>query len=131
MSSSIDDRKEACKTYIEQTKLLVALASAFIIAPVALFAFARNDKGLPIIRSQELHLILSADVVFVLSVLLGYIVLGAVAGSQNDGSYNVYRPATRLFSILQLMSYLAGLILFALLVIHVFRSPMPSLSGTH
>jgi hypothetical protein len=128
--SSIEDRKEACKTYVEQTKLLVALASGFLIAPVALFAFVRNDRGLPIVRSQDLHLILGADVVFVVSVLLGYVVLGAVAGSQNDGSYNVYRPATRLFSTLQLLSYLAGLILFAVLVIHVFRSPMPSLSNT-
>ena len=125
MANGIEDRKEACKTYIEQTKLLVTLASAFLVAPVALFAFARNDKGIPTVRSHELQLILSADIGFVFSVLLGYIVLGAVAGSQNDGSYNVFRKATRIFSILQLLTYLAGLVLFAIAVLHVFRSPMP------
>jgi hypothetical protein len=118
-----ENRKEACKTYIEQTKLLVTLASAFLIAPVALFGFAQNDKGIPAVRPHELHLILCSDIGFIVSVLLGYVVLGAVAGSQSDGSYDVYRKATRVFSILQLITYLAGLVLFAIAVLHVFSAP--------
>jgi len=35
---NLENRKEACKTYIEQTKLLVTLASVFLMAPAAFFS---------------------------------------------------------------------------------------------
>ena len=95
------NKKEACKSYLEQTKLLTTLASAFIIAPVAFF------KDL---QSANLGGLIFMESLFVASVLCGYLVFGTISGTQNKGEYNVYRPATRLFSILQLAFYVIGLI---------------------
>jgi hypothetical protein len=123
MTATTEDRKEACKTYIEQTKLLVTLASAFVLAPPALFALVRNEKSLPLIGRSELLWLFSAEAGFILSVLMGYVVLGSITGSQHNGTYDVYRSATMVLSWLQLLLYLAGLILFAVLVMHAFGPP--------
>jgi hypothetical protein len=96
------NKKEACKSYLEQTKLLTTLASAFIIAPVAFFTDLQN---------VNLSSLITMELFFVGSVLCGYIVFGTISGTQNSGEYNVYRPATRLSSILQLAFYITGLIL--------------------
>lgn len=77
-----DDRKEACKTYIEQTKLLVTLASAFVLAPVAFVGYVRNDKSLQILSAAEIKGLMGAEGLFILSVLVGYVVLGGLAGTQ-------------------------------------------------
>ena len=41
---NLDGKKEACKTYIEQTKLLVTLASAFIFAPAVLIPLFKDCR---------------------------------------------------------------------------------------
>ncbi len=64
-----------------------------------------------------------AEGLFVLSILLGYLTLGSLAGSQNAGEYDVYRPATRLLSFLSIVSYLLGLLLF---IGVVFMASWPS-----
>jgi hypothetical protein len=53
---------------------------------------------------------------FVSSVVLGYLTLGALAGSQDRGEYDVYRPATRNLSLASLITYLIGLGVFVVLV---------------
>lgn len=106
--SSKEDRKDACKTYIEQTKLLVALSSAFVLAPVAIIGYLRNDKGLSILSSAEMLHLMLAEGAFVFSILLGYVALGALAGTQNSGEFNVYRRAVRAASIIQFVLYLTG-----------------------
>ena len=79
--NKLDSRKEACKTFVEQTKLLVGLASAFVVAPAAVVAVSklRIDKW-----------IIMAEILFIVSVFSGYIALGAIAGSQHKGEFNVY-----------------------------------------
>jgi hypothetical protein len=98
-----DNRKEACKTFVEQTKLLVTLASAFVVAPAAAQAILdlKIDKW-----------IIGAESLFIASVLGGYIALASVAGSQADGSFDVYRSATQWFGRIQFFSYLLGLLIF-------------------
>jgi hypothetical protein len=108
-----EDRKEACRTYIEQTKLLVTLASAFVVAPAVLIGYLRNEHSTYLVSAGELREILAAELLFVLSVLFGYIVLGAVTGTQAAGEFNVYRRAVKLWSLFQLGSYLVGLLVFA------------------
>jgi hypothetical protein len=108
-------KEEACKTYIEQTKLLVALASAFLAAPIAILGLFLGKDALLLIGKHQ-SLFLTAEGSFILSVLAGYVVLGALAGSQDDGSFDVYRLATRIVSWLQLISYLLGLIIFVYLI---------------
>ncbi len=68
----IEDKKEACKTYIEQTKLLVTLSSAFLVAPAAIHAF---------IKHTGITIFIFAEVCFISSVLMGYVVLGTLSGS--------------------------------------------------
>ena len=123
---AIDDLKKACDTYVEQTKLLVALASAFLIAPAALLGLIRAEKGTVVVSASQLELLVWAEALWVCSVVCGYVVLGTVAGSQHDGTYNVYRAATRISSLLQLGSYLAGLVLFVLLVVGIVTQGQPS-----
>jgi hypothetical protein len=109
MAGTIDDKKEACKTYIEQTKLLVTLASAFIVAPAAL---ATLKGGGTTLGSALMEAFFWSEISFVGSVFSGYLVLGSIAGSQNKGEYNVYRAATMLLSWLQILTYVAGLSVF-------------------
>jgi len=83
---NLEHHKDSCKTYIEQTKLLVTLASAFIIAPAVTFTLAPNSN---------LILLILSEVLFIFSVISGYIVLATISGSQAIDDYNIHRPATR------------------------------------
>jgi hypothetical protein len=119
----IEDKKEACGTYIEQTKLLVALASAFLVAPAAFLGLIRGEKGATTIISSNLRWLTLSETMFVASVLFGYVVLGCISGSQDDGTYDVYRRETRISSFVQLGLYLLGLIFFIALVYGVVQQP--------
>ncbi|MEI7491323.1 MAG: hypothetical protein WCK92_07990 [Bacteroidota bacterium] len=112
-----DGKKEACKTYIEQTKLLVTLSSAFLFAPIGLFTLLKDKTAIGI-TGCLLGWLIVMEIVFVLSVLFGYVVHGTIAGSQNDNSFNVFRTATMVFSLLQLGSYLSGMVIFVFLIVH-------------
>jgi hypothetical protein len=118
MTTVTDGQKEACKTYIEQTKLLVALASAFIFAPPALLTLMKDAHDVGV--GNVLRMFVIAEALFVASVLAGYVVLGCVTGSQNDGSFDVFRLATRMSSILQLVFYLLGVTAFVVLAARFF-----------
>jgi hypothetical protein len=100
------NRADAIKTYLEQTKLLVTLASAFLIAPAALLAL---DPTKVARLKSYVKIMAGIEAAFIVSVITGYIVLGTVVGSQDDGTYNVYRGATRGWSVLQFFAYLVGL----------------------
>jgi hypothetical protein len=105
----LENKKEACKTYIEQTKLLVTLASAFLVAPLAALALIKGAEKF-VLTDTQLVIFIVAESCFILSVLAAYIVLATVAGSQDNGTFDVYRPATRISSGIQLGMYLFGLI---------------------
>jgi Mn2+/Fe2+ NRAMP family transporter len=98
-----EDRKEASKTYLEQIKLLITLASTFIVAPAVLY---KDLEGFSPV------LLIFMEACFILSVVLGYVAVGSIAGTQFDGGYNIYRRATKYSSLAQLGSYLVGMILF-------------------
>jgi len=113
------DRVEACKTYIEQTKLLVTLASAFVVAPAAAVALDSNKLAA---LQPFTGWIVMGECALVLSVLGGYVVLGSVAGSQHKGTFDVYRTATRVSSLLQLGLYLWGLSAFVFVIVGLIRA---------
>lgn len=98
-----EGRKAACSTFAEQTKLLMSLASGFILAPPVVTSF---------LKLQITWHVVTAEVLFVLSVLASYVVLGALAGTQYKGEFNVYRPAVMVTGWAQLLSYVVGLALF-------------------
>jgi hypothetical protein len=114
-----EGKKEACKTYIEQTKLLVALASAFLFAPAGVFVLLK-DRGEAKIETLDLAWFIVLELLFVISVVAGYVALGALAGSQHDGKFNVHRPAIRVSSLVQFFSYIAGIAVFAWLCTRIF-----------
>jgi hypothetical protein len=107
----IDARKEAVKTYIEQTKLLVALSSAFVLAPAGVVAVLKDRAAVGLTPAQLAWFIV-ADVLFIFSVFMGYVVLGTIAGYQHLNKFDVHRSATRNCSLLQIFSYVVGLIVF-------------------
>ncbi|SRR5216683_1323901 len=113
-----EGKKEACKTYMEQTKLLVTLASAFLFAPPGLVAIVK-DRGEAGITGPDLGWFIAAETLFVLSVLAGYVVLGSLAGSQDSGKFDVFRPATRNASLTQIGLYVFGIILFVTLAVRI------------
>ncbi len=108
---SVEDRKEACKTYIEQTKLLVTLSSAFLFAPAGLVAILK-DRSTAKLSGSDIWALLAIECMFIFSILAGYVAVASIAGSQDEGKYDVYRKATRFSSLLQIFFYVAGLILF-------------------
>ena len=121
----LEDKKEACKTYIEQTKLLVTLASAFLVAPLAALALIKGAEKF-VLTDKQLMIFIVAESCFILSVLAAYVVLATVAGSQDKGTFDVYRLATRISSGIQLAMYLFGLIaLDYLFVMLTTTNPTP------
>jgi hypothetical protein len=110
-TSPDDGRKEAVKTYLEQTKMLVTLASAFILAPAGLVAVLK-ERGSVGLTSSQLFWFVVAEILFIASVLAGYVVLGTIAGSQDANKFDVYRPATRYSSLAQIAAYIFGLSVF-------------------
>lgn len=102
-SESKEDRKAACQTFVEQTKVLVTLASAFVVAPAAVKAILdlRIDRW-----------IIAAEILFIVSVLASYFALASVSGSQHKGKFDVYAWQVRTSGLVQFFSYLIGLCLF-------------------
>jgi hypothetical protein len=110
-------KKEACKTYIEQTKLLVTLASAFLIAPAAILGLLKDH---PFMERWLGWQLIGAETAFVVSVLSGYVALSGITGSQDRGEFDVFRKGVRWSSLIQFFSYLLGMMLFGLLTIKFF-----------
>lgn len=102
-TNELDHRKSACKTFTEQTKLLMSLASAFILAPAVVANF---------VDFRLTWQIVVAEILFVLSLLASYLTLGALTGTQFKGEFNVYRPAIMWFGRVQFVAYLIGIGLF-------------------
>jgi hypothetical protein len=117
-----ENRKEACKTYVEQTKLLVTLASAFLLAPAALIGLVRPATGFAL-QLNEWYIIVASEGCLVASVLSGYVVLGTIAGTQDSGDYDVFRAATRWSSLIQLGLYLLAISLLAYLLTSIVAHP--------
>jgi hypothetical protein len=116
-------QKESVATYIEQTKLLVTLSSAFLLAPAGLLALMKDRSGLPIDNWQTLWFV-AAELFFIASVLAGYVVLATIAGWQALGRFDIYRPATMRASLFQIFLYLAGLGVFIALAVAMARAPI-------
>jgi hypothetical protein len=118
MSEPTEGRKESVKTYQEQTKLLITLASAFLFAPAGLIGILK-DRSSAGLSSHDLCTLIAVESCFILSVVSGYIVFGTLAGSLHLNEYNVYRPATMWSSRVQFLAYLIGLLLFIKLAINL------------
>jgi hypothetical protein len=99
-------KKEACRTSIEQVKIIVYLALVFILSTNLLMLYKTPNWNLYLAESS-----------LILSILFGFTTLGSIAGFQSLEKYDVYRPATRIGSILQLTFCVTGIVSYILLSI--------------
>ena len=120
-----EGKKEAVKTYIEQTKLLVTLSSAFVLAPAGLVAVLKDRVAAGLGTSQLCKFVV-AEILFIGSVLAGYVVLATISGYQAKGQFDVFRPATRLASLAQIAAYLIGLVVFIALAFTLAAAAPPA-----
>ena len=116
--SAIADKQAACNTFLDQTKQLMTLASAFVFAPAAVAGW---NTALATQLKDHVDSLIWLEAAFLLSLLCGYVTIGTIAGTQNSGQYDVYRPATRIAANAQFVLYVLGLILFGHFVIQIFR----------
>jgi len=121
MAGTPDDHKEACKTFLDQTKQLITLASAFLFAPAGFVALVKDTAALQ--HTDKIALFIAAESCFILSVIFGYVTMGTIAGTQHDGSNDVYRAATRGFSLAQFGTYVIGLVVFGVLALQFWFAP--------
>ena len=115
---NLSGKQDACKTFLDQTKQLITLASAFLFAPAATFTFFKDANSVGI--GSLLGWFIAAEFFLVASVIAGYVTIGAIAGTQNSGEYDVFRPALRKWALVQFGSYVIGVILFAVLLVELF-----------
>lgn len=62
-----------------------------------------------------------AETALIASVLAGYVVLGTIAGSPYNETFNVYRTAPRVLSLIQSTLYLPGLSAFVTMIVQLSR----------
>lgn len=113
-------KKFAVEKYLEQVKILTALATTLLLTPNVLLtlskeASVREDLADALPRWKEV--LVGTNVAFILVILATYFIYSSVVGSADTGELNVYRPATRVLSIAQLVLTIVGcvglLVLFA------------------
>ncbi len=112
----LENRKLAVDRYLDQIKILSALATALLLAPAIMEVIVQR---VPAISSTRL-VALAANVAFLLVIVLSYLIYSSLVGEINRGTYDVYRPATRIFSFVQLASLVAGLVLLTIVFYRAF-----------
>jgi len=98
---------DASKMIIKQTKMLVYLAVAFIIATA-------------IVCTKSVHPIdyfIICEMFWFVSIIFSYAVVGSVAGQIALGIEDIYRTSTRVGSFLQLFFCGAGFVAFIIMLI--------------
>lgn len=99
-----DPKRFAVEKYLEQVKVLTALATTLLLTPNVVLVIAGSeatrgalDQALPSWRSVALH----ANVAFLVAIGLTYFIYSSLVGQAHEGEFDVYRPMTRLLSLLQ------------------------------
>jgi len=102
------DRKFAVEKYLEQVKILTALATALLISPNVFLLIRQVNSQTAQILENAVKFLLIANIAFIVSIILTYFIYSSVVGKVNAGIYDVDRPATRVFSLLQLAGIIVG-----------------------
>lgn len=106
--SNKEDKKFAIEKYLDQVKILTALATALLISPNAFLIIRKADaEALQVFESAKIFLSV-ANILFLLSIIMTYFIYSSIVGNVNEGIYDVYRPATRIFSLIQLLGIVVG-----------------------
>lgn len=111
--------KLAVEKYLEQVRLLTTLASALLVSPAILVAILRFAGEVPAVAADlqqaSVYLFLSSGFL-VLVIITTYLIYSSVVGRLVSGEVDLYRPATRVFSLLQILFLIAGVVFLVLFV---------------
>lgn len=103
--------KAAVETYLEQVKIVTALATTLLLTPNVLLTLEQQATARQSLAANlpawETWLI-AANVAFLSAVILTYFIYATVVGDMDDNKFDVYRPATRWLSLAQLVALLVG-----------------------
>jgi hypothetical protein len=108
-----DFQKQTIDKYLDQVKVLTALATTFLITPNLLLTILGNEKikqGLDSSLSSWRLILSLTNIAFVLAILSTYFIYSSIVGMLAESEANIYRPATRFFSLLQFLFLILGCI---------------------
>ena len=110
------DEKFVVDRYLDQVKILTALATTLLISPNLILSLHEKSNNS---NDQIMMWLMSANISFIITILLTYFIYSSIVGNLVKGSYDIYRPATRAFSLAQFFTLIWGsislLILFYLI----------------
>jgi len=121
-NESGNPKKYAVEKYLEQVKILTALATALLLPPNAIIAFKSDgiESAVGALDPGVKIWLLIMNISFIAVIIMTYFIYSAIVGHAHDGEYDIYRPAARIFSILQFAGILLGcialIVLFSKLV---------------
>ena len=115
----------AVDKYLEQVKILTALASALLLSPGFVLALLRirEDIGLSDkLLLQATIAVAGSSVAFVSTIFFTYFIYSSIAGDLNEGECNIYREETQRFSIMQFVAVLIGCSFYIWFIIILLRA---------
>jgi p-aminobenzoyl-glutamate transporter AbgT len=106
-----DHEKLTIATYLEQVKIVTALATTLLITPTVILTMLTEQSVLDRIQAHLppwRDLLLATNIAFLLCILCTYFIYSSVVGQTKEGKHDIYRTATRAFSITQFVLLLLG-----------------------
>lgn len=114
---SEDQKKFAVEKYLDQVKILTALATTLLISPNLIVVL--HKPGTPTLEVLEAYpvikmLLFFTNISFLVAIIMTYFIYSSIVGSAYDGQYDVHRPATRVFSAVQLLAVVFGCVMLVM-----------------
>jgi hypothetical protein len=117
--TSKDYKQLAVEKYLEQVKILTALATTLLLTPNILLTILEKevvrDRLDLLFQNWRLVLVLT-NISFLLVILMTYFIYSSVVGSLYYNSLDIYRKATRVFSLLQFVFMVIGCVGFVIIL---------------
>ena len=114
-----DYQKYAVEKYIEQVKVLTTLASALLLSPgilAALFSVIGDHNLLPQQKQQVIIAVIISSASSLIAIFFAYFIYSSLIGMIYKNKYDIYRPATRIFSLLHFSLVIVSSISFIFVV---------------
>lgn len=117
-------KKEAVKIYLEQIKVLTALASALFITPgfaIVLLSLGAGKELSVLSKTLASVTVSISSLLFLTAIFLTYFIYSSIVGRINAGEYSIERDLTVTFSKLHFYIILAGSFFYlAFIIILIF-----------
>ncbi len=113
------NQKYAIEKYIDQVKVLTTLASALLFSPgilATIFSLTGDMTLSDQVKQQVTIAVLISSGSSLIAILLAYFIYSSLIGMIYHNEYNLYRPTTRILSILQFFLIIISCISFIYLI---------------